>query len=216
MPDKAKPVNLEDNFKTEFLQHYLAVGMGALNKKDIDALVMHLLDKYGDGQTGPLYKYPNQEVSALLKAPVAKVKQLRYEAGLKYGGRVEDQAKARLLVALSRAVFEVESKRICLLIEDALAKNWLQGQLKNNGLIFDHSFNTEIVKVDPKGLFAVLGQFFDDKDTDKFRLAFDRIEKEKKDGELRAEFSKLAKDFAMDAAKKAGGAVLAAFGVLMG
>lgn len=213
---QTQSAKLDDNFKSEFLQHYLAVGMGALNKKDMDALVMHLLDKYGDGKTGPLYKYPNQEVSALLKAPVAKVKQLRYEAGLKYGGRVEDQAKARLLVALSRAVFEVESKRICLLIEDALAKNWLQGQLKNNGLIFDHSFNTEIVKVDPKGLFAVLGQFFDDKDTDRFKLAFERLEKEKKDGELRAEFSKLAKDFAIDAAKKAGGAVLAAFGLLVG
>lgn len=215
MPQEPKPSSSDDSFKEEFLKHYLSVGIGALGKKDIDALVMHLLDKYGlDG--APLHKYPNQEVSALLRAPAAKIKQLRYEAGLKYGGRVEDQAKARLLMALSQAVLEIESKKICLIIEDALAKNWLQGQLKNNGLIFDYSFNTEIIKVEPKGLFSVLGQFFDAAHTEAFKLAFEQIAKDKKDDELRAAFIKIAKDFAIESAKKAGGAVLASFGLLSG
>lgn len=216
MPQKPNQTSPSENFKTEFLKHYLSVGIGALSKKDTDALVMHLLDKYGYDGSGPLYKYPNQEVSALIKAPAAKIKQLRYEAGLKYGGRVEDQAKARLLMALSRAVLEIESKKICLVIEDALAKNWLQGQLKNNGLIFDHSFNTEIVKVEPKGLFAVLSQFFDSEQTEKFKLAFEKLEKEKKDDQLRAGFVKIATAFASEAAKKAGGAVLASFGLFGG
>jgi len=214
MPQEPKPSSSGDSFKEEFLKHYLSVGIGALGKKDIDALVMHLLDKYG--LDTPLHKYPNQEVSALLRAPAAKIKQLRYEAGLKYGGRVEDQAKARLLMALSQAVLEIESKKICLIIEDALAKNWLQGQLKNNGLIFDYSFNTEIIKVDPKGLFSVLGQFFDAGDTEAFKLAFEQIAKDKKDDELRAAFIKIAKDFAIESAKKVGGAVLASFGLLSG
>jgi transposase len=44
-----------------------------------------------------------------------------------------------------------------LIIEDALAKNWLQGQLKASAQIFDHSFNTEIIKVSPaKALAATL------------------------------------------------------------
>ncbi len=215
MSQKTNPPSADENFKTEFLKHYLSIGIGALGKKDTDALVMFLLDKYGhDGV--PLHKYPNQEVSALLKAPAAKIKQLRYEAGLKYGGRVEDQAKAKLLIALSRAVLEIESKKICLVIEDALAKNWLQGQLKNNGLIFDHSFNTEIVKVESKGLFLVLGQFFGSEQTEKFRLAFEKLEQEKKDDQLRAGFVKIATAFATEAAKKAGGAVLTYFGLYSG
>lgn len=216
MTQKPSSSSADENFKTEFLKHYLSVGIGALGKKDIDALVMHLLDKYGHDNSVPLYKYPNQEVSALLKAPAAKIKQLRYEAGLKYGGRVEDQAKAKLLTALSRAVLEIESKKVCLVIEDTLAKNWLQGQLKNNGLIFDHSFNTEIIKVESKGLFLVLGQFFDPEQTEIFRLAFEKLEKEKKDDQLRAEFVKIAKAFATEAAKKAGGAVLTYFGLYSG
>jgi len=216
MSQKLNPPNADENFKTEFLKHYLSVGIGALSKKDTDALVMYLLDKYGHDGPVPLYKYPNQEVSALLKVPTTKIKQLRYEAGLKYGGRVEDQAKAKLLTALSRAVLEIESRKVCLVIEDALAKNWLQGQLKNNGLIFDHSFNTEIIKVDPKGLFSVLGQFFDSEQTEKFRLAFEKLEKEKKDDQLRAGFVKIATAFAAEAAKKVGGAVLAHYGLYSG
>jgi phenylpyruvate tautomerase PptA (4-oxalocrotonate tautomerase family) len=203
-----------DSFKSDFLRHYLSVGMGALSKKDVDALVMHLLDSYGmDGGT-PMSRLSNQEASAQLRAPVAKIKQLRYEAGLKYGGRVEDQALARLLTALSRAVLELESQKVCLLIEDTLAKNWLQGQLKNNGLIFDHSFNTEIIKVDTKGLFAVLAQFFDKDQTEAFRLTVEKLQKDKKGDALRSAFSKAAVSFATDAAKKAGGAVLAYYGVL--
>ena len=87
---------------------------------------------------------------------------------------------------------------ICLVIEDALAKNWLQGQLKNSGLIFDHSFNSEIIKVRADGLFHVLGQLFDKTQTQAFSEAFD----------------KLAGSFASSAAKAAGGAVLAGFGIL--
>jgi hypothetical protein len=202
-------------FKSEFLEHYMSVSVGALSKKDTDALVMHLLDKYGIDDGVPLAMYPNQEVSALLRIPAAKVRQLRYEAGLKYG-RVEDQAKAKLLLALSRSVLEVESKTVCLVIEDALAKNWLQGQLKNNGLIFDHSFNTEIVKVKAAGLFHVLGQVFDKTQTQTFESAFEKLVKEKKDQQLRDGFVKLAGAFATGAAKAAGGAVLAKFGIAAG
>ena len=206
----------KDSFESEFFRHYLGVGIGALSKRDTDALVMYLLDKYGFDAAGPLYRYPNQDLSAKLKAPVAKIKQLRYEAGLKYGGRVEDQAKARFLAAIAVAVFDIEFKKVCLVIEDALAKNWLQGQLKNNGLIFDHSFNNEIVKVDAMGLFALLEQFFDEQATESFREKFERLEKEKKKEQLRDGFAKIAKAFATEAAKKAGGGVAMYFGLSSG
>jgi hypothetical protein len=174
---------------------------------------MHLLDKYGLDNGVRLSNYGNQEVSALLRIPVAKVRQLRYEAGLKYGGSVEEQARGKLLLALSRSVLEIESKTVCLVLEDALAKNWLQGQLKNNGLIFDHSFNTEIVKVSATGLFHVLGQLFKKEQTQAFEAAYSKLEREKKGEQLRSGFMKLAGAFAVEAAKAAGGAVLQNFGI---
>src|SRR4051794_27101493 len=149
-------------FQADFLKHYLAFGIGALGKRDTDALVMHLLEKYGLPGAGPLHKYSNQDASVLLRAPGSRIKQLRYESGLKYGdGRVEDQALARLLVALNAAVLDLDGQKIHIVIEDALAKNWLQGQLKTQGLMFDHSFNAELLKVDAAGLFTLLDQFFD-------------------------------------------------------
>jgi hypothetical protein len=213
---KKKSATNTKSFKSEFLEHYMSVSVGALSKKDTDALVMHLLDKYGIEEGIPLAPFSNQEVSALLRIPAAKVRQLRYEAGLKYGGRVEDQAKAKLLLALSRSVLEIDSNTVCLVIEDALAKNWLQGQLKNNGLIFDHSFNTEIIKVKSKGLFHVLGQIFDKAQTKTFETAFEKLITEKKGEQIREGFVKLAGAFAKGAASAAGGAVLGRFGIVAG
>ncbi|GAB1262471.1 hypothetical protein [Aurantivibrio plasticivorans] len=160
-------------FEQEFLEKYLNFGLGSMPKSDIDALVMHLLDQHGYSGSPPLSQYSNQSVSELLRTPVSKVKRLRYDAALKFGGRVEDQAQARLLAALSRASLEPEGDKVCLIIEDTLAKNWLQGQLKNSQQIFEHSFNTEIVKVSARGLFDVLEAFFDKKAITDFRKGYE-------------------------------------------
>ncbi len=198
-------------FKDDFLRDYLQFGLGSMPKSDVDALVMHLLDTYGIDGSAPLSHYRNQAVSELLRTPVSKVKKLRYDAALKFGGRVEDQAKARLLVALNNASLELNGNQICLIIEDALAKNWLQGQLKNSQLIFEHSFNTEIVKVSASGLFDVLNEFFDKQAISEFRTGYEKAVKTTKDTKLKKEFEKLANSFANNAAKNAGKGVLAIF-----
>lgn len=205
----------KETFESEFLKYYLAVGLGGLAKKDTDALVMYLIDKYGVACGPALRNLPNQEVSALLKTPVNKIKQLRYESGLKYWGEIEDQAKARLLVALSSSSFEIETRKICLIIEDSLAKNWLQGQLKSNNLIFDHSFNTEIVKVESEGLFTVLEQFFDTKLITKFKKDFEKVQKENDRERLKQHFSEITKGFAEGAAQAAGVGVVGYFKSLL-
>jgi len=55
--------------------------------------------------------YSNQTVSETLRTPVSKIKKLRYEAALKFGGRVEDQAQARLLASLANATLEPDGRR---------------------------------------------------------------------------------------------------------
>ena len=154
-------------------------------------------------------KFDNQTVSQTLKTPIAKVKKLRYDAALKFGGRVEDEAKGKLLVALSRASLESQNNKICLIIEDTLAKNWLQGQLKIHQLIFDHSFNTEIIKVSKDGLFEVLKAVFDPVAINTFEKASTKAIAEKDDAKKRELFKKGAIAFAKAAATKAGGPVAA-------
>ena len=192
-----------NTFEKEFLDNYLKFGLGSMPKSDIDALVMHLLDTHGlDGP--PLAIYSNQTVSERLKTPVAKIKKLRYEATLKFGGHIEDQAKGRLLAALSRASLEPDGEKICLIIEDSLAKNWLQGQLKIHQHIYDYSFNTEIIKVSSSGLFDVLSDVFDKAEIEIFKKGYDEAKKKATDKERINAFKTVAKKFAENAAKAAG------------
>lgn len=196
-------------FEQEFLESYLRFGLGSMPKSDIDALVMHLLDRYGLDGSGALANHGNQTVSERLKTPVSKVKKIRYNAALKFSGRIEDQAMGRLLAALSRATIEAEGEKICLIIEDSLAKNWLQGQLKIYQQIFDNSFNTEIVKVSASGLFQVLQAIFNKSELDKFMDGYEQA-KSKTNAEERKKFFKgVTKKFAEGAAKAAGVGVVA-------
>ncbi|PNU19748.1 hypothetical protein C2E25_11170 [Geothermobacter hydrogeniphilus] len=196
------------NFEQEFLENYLKFGLGSMPKSDIDALVMHLLDRFGVNSSGPLSNYSNQAVSERLKTPVNKIKKLRYDAALKFGGRIEDQAMGRLLAALANATLESDGKKICLIIEDSLAKNWLQGQLKNNQIIFDYSFNTEIVKVSTEGLFNVLDSLFDNSELEIFKKRFEEIKKQENSEKRKNEFKDIVKKFAEGAAKAAGSGVV--------
>lgn len=196
-------------FETEFLNRYLQLGLGSMPKADVDALVMHLLDQHGLDGSGPLARLNNQTVSERLKTPVAKVKKLRYEAALKFGGRVEDQAAGRLLAALAHASLEPQGDKICLIIEDTLAKNWLQGQLKIYQHIFDHPFSTEIIRVSADGLFQVLESLFGKKELAAFRAGYDKAKGLKDQAERKKLFKDVTMGFAKDAAKAAGGTVLA-------
>lgn len=205
-----------DKFASDFLKNYLRFGLGSMPKSDIDALVMHLIDLYGCNGLGPTGSLGNQEVSERLKTPLAKIKKLRYEAALKFGGNVEDQAKGRLLAALSKASLELEQDRICLIIEDSLAKNWLQGQLKANRQIFDNPFNTEIVRVSADGLFNALMGVFDKRELESFRVGYKQIKKKTNLEEQKRLFKNLAMKFAEGAAKKAGGGVVTALKSLVG
>ncbi len=204
------------NFKTDFLNNYLNFGLGSMPKADIDALVMHLLDLSGLEGSGPLAIYSNQTVSERLKTPVSKIKKMRYEAALKFGGRIEDQAKGRLLAALSRASLEPEGDKVLLIIEDSLAKHWLQGQLKIHQQLFDHTFNTEIIKVSVDGLFQVLEAVFDGKQIERFRKTWNTAKEKKVAADRSKAFKQAVRQFAEDAAKSAGAGALAVLKAQMG
>lgn len=197
------------NFEQEFFENYLKFGLGSLPKSDTDALVMHLLDRHGMNGSLPMAALSNQVVSERLRTPVAKIKRLRYDAALKFGGRIEDQAMGRLLASLSKATLEADGYKICLIIEDSLAKNWLQGQLKIHQQIFDHSFNAEIIKVDANGLFQVLQSCFNKYALEAFKEGYEAAKNKKNQYEMKKAFASVAKKFAEGAAKAAGVGVVA-------
>lgn len=191
------------NFKEKFLSHYLAAGMGSFSKRDIDVLIMHLLNEEGTTNSIPLKDMTHQQVSFLLRTPITKIKSLRYEAALKYGGssdNLAEQAKIEFFKICARAKFEVTEKLVCFVIEDTLTKNWLQGELKKNGLIFDNSFNTEIVKVSFENFCDILQAIYGDVNAKSF------VEKIKTTKSAHA-IDTLKKEFFKGLAKGLGGAI---------
>lgn len=189
-----------EKFKKDFLASYLAGGMGSLSKRDIDALVMHLLDEQGLDDGVPLRNLSNQQVSVKLRVPVTRIKTLRYESTLKYVSDNESLAKWRFLEVLAKAKFDAEKNKIGFIIEDAFTKNWLQGILKNNGLVFDNSFNTEVVKVDSDGLFKVLKALYDDKSVTTLKKRIDGTMAQKE----KLSFAEIKKEFLKGAASALG------------
>ena len=213
-------------FEKLFLENYLKFGLGSMSKSDIDALVIHLLDRYGTesyepfSSLGPLSNLKNQQASERLKAPVSRIKKLRYEAALKFEESLEMQAKGRLLASLRQASLETQNDggtdRVHLIIEDALAKNWLQGKLKEERLIFDGSFNTEIIKVNAEHFFEVLAVIFESKETDGFIAAYKAAKNKKAAEDRKAVFRRAATKFVEGAAKQAGAGVVAVFKAHLG
>ena len=178
-------------------------------KSDIDALVMHLLDKHASEQGLPLGGFPNQIASERLRAPLAKIKRLRYEGGLKFGGRPEDEARQRFVRQLAKAGLEFDKNaatvtRIVFVVEDVLAKNWIQGQIKEHSGIFDGSFNTEIIKVDPDIFFRMLHTLLSSNDVANFEANYKDLLKKTKRDEILAGFKSLASSFANGAAEAGG------------
>ncbi len=169
------------SFEKEFLVHYLRFGLGSMAKTDIDALIMFLLDKYGlPDEQKPLEDLSNQALSEKLKTPVNKVKSLRYAASLKFSESIEEAARVRFKRCLLGANFSTDLETIKLLIEDKLAKSWIQGKLKVAGLFHDDSFNKEAISIDTEKFIEVMELLFTEKELSNFKKKYhEEISKEK-------------------------------------
>jgi hypothetical protein len=146
----------QDNFKAEFLKSYLAAGLGSLSRRDVDILVLHLLEKYGLCDGKPLRGLTNQHLSLELRSPINRIKTLRYEARLKFKADNEDQLKVNFLGILQKSELSAEGKKIMFVVEDMFVQKWLSGVVKDRGLVMDSSFNSEIVKIDPDAFCSLL------------------------------------------------------------
>lgn len=180
-----------DIFREKFLTLYLAGGFGSMAKRDIDALILNLLDEYGFDAGAPMKDFSPQRMSIELRAPVSRIKTLRYEAALKYADKNGISVKERMLKIIAKAGLDLEQGKVSLIIEDIYTRNWLQGLLKDSNLVVDTSFNSEIVKVDADGLCDVLAMLFDADTVSMFRVNIEKLKA--KQGKLT--FTDVKKEF---------------------
>ena len=169
-------IRIEDyeGFTQEFLNVYLANGMGSTTKRAIDILVMNLLMKYAD-----LSRESNHNLSILLQLSESSVKRLRYEARLKYPPDNE-YIQREFLFVLANAQFEAENRdeidienvQIIFVMEDNYLRYAIQGRLKEKGMFADTSFNSEIIKIKCGSLVNVIEEFYDKKTAEEFLEGF--------------------------------------------
>lgn len=186
-----------EGFVLDFLKEYLADGIGAMPKKEIDILVMNLLMKYAG-----LAEKGNQELSILLQSPVSRIKNLRYEARLKYPPDA-DYVKREFLYTLARSQLDFEKDKIVFLIEDEYLRQSIHGRLKSRGMFADSSFNTELIKIDEKFLKAVIAEFYGEKVAEDFQSGFDDMKAQLRDkhADPQKTFQDTIIHFAMDTAR---------------
>lgn len=188
-------INLKSpkEFAMEFLEHYLARGLGSMTKRDLDILVVHLLDRHAD-----ISLEKNQPLSLRLRTTESRLRTLRYEARLRYPPEDKKYFERHLLYALVVAEFQAEKKQITFALEDQYLRHELQGRLKARGTFADSSFNSEIVKVRYDHLLTLLTELYGKDVTVPLSKAMEKAVGE----EGKITFRALWKEFVLGAAKK--------------
>lgn len=113
-----------------------------MNKNDFEVFIFNELLNADPAYSGK----SDFDISCQLRIPQAKVKRLRYEAGLKYP-RQQSDLKSVINQALHNARILPKSDRcIEISVEDVLVQKNIQAILKKKNGFCDSSFNSEILR----------------------------------------------------------------------
>jgi hypothetical protein len=198
-------------FVDDFVKEYLADGLGAITKREIDILVMNLLMEYAG-----LARKSNHELSILLQVPESRLKRLRYEARLKYPPDA-DYVKREFLFILARSQFELDRRdetdidkmKIKFAMEDDFLRYAIQGRLKDQGMFADTSFNNEIVKIECSSLVQIIADIYGEQTARDFREGFATLDTSGEE-EPGSSFKEVMGKFILDTGKSILSAVLLA------
>jgi len=165
----------EKEFIEEFLTAYTDRGFGSLSKREIDVLLMHLLMKYSD-----VSSKSNHRLSIDFLISPTKIKNLRYEAKLKYS-RVDNSFKTEFFQLLGKVKFKQQQNDIWIMlsVEDELLKQYIQAKIKEKGSFTDSSFNSEIVKVELNDFVNLLDELFDESEKIKITNVLNQLAEQK-------------------------------------
>ena len=160
-----------------------------MSKTDLDALLLQLIQAHSNEVIS------NSEMALYLRAPVARIKRLRHEAILRFGGSDLNALFSRRLQALVRtANFEfptlktsggkASETRIVVVVEDEFTRSQLLGHLKKVGAHADWSFNAELLKVDPQALMKVMIDLLSAEDIERLASGLNLTTGAKLEGQL--------------------------------
>lgn len=139
-------------FTVDLLKEYLAGGLGRMQKRDVDVLVLHLLIQ--DGR----YSFPKDIFRAAreLKLTEARLRNLYQDVQLRYQQLDEDQAKQAFVELIKKSAFESKNSRLVFVVRNPMLGHFFEEWVADVEGFTDSSFNPNLVSVSSEVLFKVL------------------------------------------------------------
>lgn len=139
-------IHRPQEFLKTFLESYFERGLGSLNKRDIEVLLIYLLVR--DGCMGP--DIDINKISRLLKLSQTKTRNLVYDVQLRYLQYSEVEAIKHFIELIENARFEITKERITFVVRDPLLRQYLEDWISHIHGFSDTSFNKELIKISPE------------------------------------------------------------------
>ncbi|WP_299084008.1 hypothetical protein [uncultured Ruegeria sp.] len=139
------PENADDaaSFAREFLNKYTAVGFGALSKREVDLLLIQLLQKHLPG----FQDKADFDAALVLRTTKRKIRGLRDEVSFREANN-EDFLKSNLRNELKRAeVLPSDHGLVKVQLDDAVLRGYAEKIVRTEFGIVDSSFNSAILQL---------------------------------------------------------------------
>ena len=194
------------------MEEYLAGGLGRMQKRDIDILMLHLLIQ--DGQ----YKFPDEIFKAAreLKLTETRVRNLYQEVQLRYQQLEEKEAKAALVKLIEKGSFEFNGSRFVFIVRDPMLGQYFQEWVASVDGFTDSSFNSNLVSIDKDVFLKVLKKISVQQFGEFPAEAGNFNEPNNRPGVLKLFVEEFAKSAGQEAGKMSVHAIAAALGVILG
>ena len=205
-------INNSKKFCADLMKEYLAGGLGRMQKRDIDILMLHLLIQ--DGQ----YKFPDEIFKAAreLKLTETRVRNLYQEVQLRYQQLEEKEAKAALVKLIEKRSFELKGNKFVFMVRDPMLGQYFQEWVASVDGFTDSSFNSNLVSINKDVFLKVLNKI-SVQQFGKFPTeARNFNEPNNRPGVLKLFVEEFAKSAGQEAGKMSAKAIAAALGVILG
>lgn len=133
-------------FANAFLKRYTNVGFGALPKREVDLMLLQLLQVHLPG----FKEKSDFDTAIFLKTTKRKVRGLRDEISFREG-HVEGDLSGRLRDVLKTAEMLKDSESMVMVqIDDAVLRGFAEKIIRSKFGVVDSSFNSQILKISPE------------------------------------------------------------------
>ncbi len=200
-----------NKFCSVLLEEYLAGGLGRMQKRDIDIIMLHLLIQ--DGQ----YSFPKDIFKAAreLRLTETRTRNLYQEVQLRYQQLEEDQAKAALVELIKKGAFELKGNRFIFVVRNPMLGQYFQEWVANVEGFTDSSFNSNLVSI-KKEVFAKVLDKISVSEFTKFPDEAKIFNGNDRPGVLRLFIEEFAKSAGKEAGEVSIKAIAVALGVMLG